>query len=31
MIKLAENTISQEELVSLSKWIPETPQLTKGQ
>lgn len=30
MIKLAENTISQEELVSLSKWIPETPQLTKG-
>ncbi len=30
MIRLAENTISQEELVSLSKWIPETPQLTKG-
>jgi len=30
MIKLAENTISQEELVSLSKWIRETPQLTKG-
>lgn len=30
MIKLAENTISQEELISLSKWIPETPQLTKG-
>lgn len=30
MIRLAENTISQQELVSLSKWIPETPQLTKG-
>ncbi|WP_396137780.1 DegT/DnrJ/EryC1/StrS family aminotransferase [Flavobacterium sp.] len=30
MIKLAENTISQEELIALSKWIPETQQLTKG-
>jgi CDP-4-dehydro-6-deoxyglucose reductase, E1 len=30
MIKLAENTISHEELVALSQWIPTTPQLTKG-
>jgi len=30
MIRLAENTISQEELLALAKWIPITPQLTKG-
>lgn len=30
MIRLAENTISQEELLALSQWIPTTPQLTKG-
>jgi CDP-6-deoxy-D-xylo-4-hexulose-3-dehydrase len=30
MIRLAENTISQEELIALAKWIPTTPQLTKG-
>ncbi len=30
MIRLAENTISQEELVNLSNWIPTAPQLTKG-
>lgn len=30
MIRLAENTISQEELIALSQWIPTTPQLTKG-
>lgn len=30
MIKLAENTITQNELLNLSKWIVETPQLTKG-
>lgn len=30
MIKLAENTISQEELNSLSAWIQTNPQLTKG-
>ena len=30
MIRLAENTITQEELLALSQWIPTTPQLTKG-
>lgn len=30
MIRLAENTITQEELLALSQWIPNTPQLTKG-
>lgn len=30
MIRLAENTISQEELIALAQWIPTTPQLTKG-
>lgn len=30
MIRLAENTITQEELQALSQWIPSTPQLTKG-
>ena len=30
MIKLAENTITQDELSNLSKWIVNTPQLTKG-
>ena len=30
MIRLAENTITQEELVALSQWIPSAPQLTKG-
>lgn len=30
MIRLAENTITQEELIALSNWIPNTPQLTKG-
>lgn len=30
MIKLAENTITKEELINLSNWIPESPQLTKG-
>ncbi len=30
MIRLAENTITQEELLALSNWIPTTPQLTKG-
>ena len=30
MIRLAENTITQEELLALSQWIPITPQLTKG-
>lgn len=30
MIRLAENTITQEELLALSAWIPTTPQLTKG-
>ena len=30
MIRLAENTITQDELLALSQWIPTTPQLTKG-
>lgn len=30
MIRLAENTISQEELLALAEWIPTTSQLTKG-
>lgn len=30
MIRLAENTITQEELQALSQWIPQAPQLTKG-
>lgn len=30
MIRLAENTISQEELIALAQWIPTTSQLTKG-
>jgi CDP-6-deoxy-D-xylo-4-hexulose-3-dehydrase len=30
MIRLAENTITHEELVALSHWIPDAPQLTKG-
>ncbi len=30
MIRLAENTITQEELQALSQWIPSAPQLTKG-
>lgn len=30
MIRLAENTITHEELVALSQWIPDSPQLTKG-
>ncbi len=30
MIRLAENTISQKELIALAEWIPNTPQLTKG-
>lgn len=30
MIKLAENTITQEELQSLSEWVIKAPQLTKG-
>lgn len=30
MIKLAENTITPEELQALSQWIPDAPQLTKG-
>ena len=30
MIRLAENTISQEELIALAQWIPTTLQLTKG-
>lgn len=30
MIRLAENTISQKELIALAQWIPTTPQLTKG-
>lgn len=30
MIKLAENTITHEELLALSEWIPNAPQLTKG-
>jgi len=30
MIKLAENTITKEELLKLGEWIPVTPQLTKG-
>lgn len=30
MIRLAENTITHEELVALSQWIPDAPQLTKG-
>lgn len=30
MIRLAENTITREELVALSQWIPDAPQLTKG-
>jgi CDP-6-deoxy-D-xylo-4-hexulose-3-dehydrase len=30
MIRLAENTITHEELLALSEWIPNSPQLTKG-
>lgn len=30
MIRLAENTITHDELLALSQWIPTTPQLTKG-
>ena len=30
MIRLAENTISQDELIALAEWIPTTSQLTKG-
>ncbi len=30
MIRLAENTITHEELLALSQWIPTTLQLTKG-
>lgn len=30
MIRLAENTITHNELLALSQWIPNTPQLTKG-
>lgn len=30
MIRLAEDTISQKELIALAEWIPNTPQLTKG-
>jgi CDP-6-deoxy-D-xylo-4-hexulose-3-dehydrase len=30
MIKLAENTITQAELLALSSWIPDAKQLTKG-
>ncbi len=30
MIRLAENTITHEELIALSEWIPNSPQLTKG-
>jgi CDP-6-deoxy-D-xylo-4-hexulose-3-dehydrase len=30
MIKLAENTIKKEELISLADWIVKDPQLTKG-
>lgn len=30
MIRLAENTISQKELIALAQWIPTTHQLTKG-
>lgn len=30
MVKLAENTITKEELIKLSSWIPNAPQLTKG-
>lgn len=30
MIRLAENTITNEELIALSQWIPSAPQLTKG-
>src|SRR6478672_959482 len=30
MIRLAENTITQEELTALAQWIPSAAQLTKG-
>lgn len=30
MIRLAENTITHDELLALSEWIPNSPQLTKG-
>ena len=30
MVKLAENTNTKEELIKLSSWIPNAPQLTKG-